>query len=105
MSLEKDMLVNFAAIENLHAAINSNHQGIAASIETLTGKLNAMEGNWEGEDREAYAVRRKEWEQKEAEMRAALQRFNVEVLNAKTGYQGAERQNVRLMDSVAIPGA
>ena len=38
-------------------------------------------------------------------MRAALQRFNVEVLNAKTGYQGAERMNVRLMDSVAIPGA
>ena len=105
MSLEKDILVDFAAVRQLHEAINRHNRDIEASIDELTRKLNTLESNWEGEDRETYAMRRREWEQKDAEMRAALQRFNVEVLNAKTGYQGAERMNVRLMDSVAIPGA
>ena len=33
------------------------------------------------------------------------QQFNIEVLNAKLGYQGAEVQNKRLMDDVEIPKA
>lgn len=103
MSLEKDMLVDFAAVRQLHAAINKYNGNIEASIGELTRNLNTLESNWEGEDRETYAMRRREWEQKEAEMRAVLQRFNVEVLNAEATYQRAERQNVRLLEGVAIP--
>ena len=105
MSIEKDMVVNYSAVDLLQEEINKHHRGIEASMDTLTGKLDLMESSWDGEDREAYAIRRREWEQRELEMRSALQQFNIEVLNAKLGYQGAEVQNKRLMDDAEIPQA
>ncbi len=105
MSIEKDMMVNYAAVDLLSEEINKHHQGIEASMDTLTGKLDLMESGWDGEDRETYAMRRREWDQRELEMRSALRQFNIEVLNAKLGYQGAEIQNRRIMDNVEIPKA
>lgn len=105
MSIEKDMMVNYSAIDLLSEDINKHHRGIEASMDTLTGKLDLMESSWDGEDREAYAVRRREWNQKELEMRSALQQFNIEVFNAKLGYHGSEVQNRRIMDNVEIPKA
>ena len=96
MSIEKDMMVNYSAIDLLSEDINKHHRGIEASMDTLTGKLDLMESSWDG---------RREWNQKELEMRSALQQFNIEVFNAKLGYHGAEVQNRRIMDNVEIPKA
>lgn len=87
------MVVTFAALQNAEKNIRTSVGEVRGRLDDLADYLTPLTENWEGEAREAYQARMREWHSAAKDLADALERIAGIVRTAESNYRSAVTTN------------
>jgi ESAT-6 family protein len=86
------LLVNFGALQNAAANIQSAVNKLDADLAELDSQGKKLLGYWDGEAQAAYHQRQTTWENSAADLKQILQSIKNAVDHAASNYQATEKR-------------
>jgi WXG100 family type VII secretion target len=85
------ILVNYAALENAHAQMQTTARNLDDKLDTLRSNLQVLQ--WEGSDADAYHSYQSSWDQAVRDLNALLNEIGGAVNIARENYLSTEQSN------------
>jgi early secretory antigenic target protein ESAT-6 len=87
------IVVNYAALENAHAQMQSIARTLEQKLDTLRSGLQRIE--WDGQDQTAYHAHQQAWDTAVRDLNQILNEIGAAVGLAKENYLSTEMSNAR----------
>jgi WXG100 family type VII secretion target len=88
------ILVNYAALENANAQIQSTARSLDEKLDALRTRLQQMQ--WQGEDQTTYQAHQAQWDNAVRDLNAILNQIGAAVGTARENYMSTEASNAKV---------
>ncbi|HEX8631671.1 MAG TPA: WXG100 family type VII secretion target [Catenuloplanes sp.] len=90
------LVVNFAALQQASEGIEKALRKLDTDLAELASLADKLVGTWDGAAKEAYAVRRAQWEAASRDLQSILRDIKLAVVESANDYQHTEKANTNL---------
>ncbi|GAA2386001.1 WXG100 family type VII secretion target [Dactylosporangium salmoneum] len=94
--MDDTLVVDFGALDHASASIQSALNTLHSRLEEVSSLGKRLTANWQGDAKDAYAVRQDNWERAGADLAQMLRDIKVGVEDSMQRYRETEARNTHL---------
>jgi WXG100 family type VII secretion target len=94
--MDNTLVVNFGALERASQSIQSALNALHSRLDEVSQLGRRLTASWEGDAKDAYAVRQANWERAGADLAQMLRDIKAGVDDSMQRYQETEARNTHL---------